>query len=264
MNSQRKVIYARRDEVLDGVDLREETLEALAEAVDGLLGTHCSSDYPEEWDLEALLADTATYWPTALDVEHLRDAATSDALYDLLMADAVRHYEEREAEFGPETMRQIERQVMLQVIDSRWRDHLKEMDYLQEGINLRALGQKDPLTEWQREGYDMFGTLMSTVAREYVQYVMHVQVVAEERPALQQPTRLSYSAPEDPSTAGAGGMRAPQPAAVGPAESGAAAPAAEAEPEPQQPVVKSEWEKTPRNAPCPCGSGKKYKVCHGA
>jgi preprotein translocase subunit SecA len=264
MNSQRKVIYARRDEVLDGTDLRDETTQFLAEAVDGLLGTHCAADYPEEWDLDALLADTASFWPTTLTLEAVREAPTSDVLYDLLMADAMRHYEEREAEFGADVMRQIERQVMLQVIDARWRDHLKEMDYLQEGINLRALGQKDPLSEWQREGFDMFGNLMATVAKEYVQYVMHVQVVAEERPRLQAPSRLSYSAPEDPSTAGASGMAAAAAAAPAGADGAGATPAAPEEPEPQRPVVKTEWEKTPRNAPCPCGSGKKYKQCHGA
>jgi preprotein translocase subunit SecA len=257
MNEQRKVIYKRRDEVLEGVDLREETLEALAESVDGLLQTHCSSDYTEEWDLDALLADAATYWPTSLETSALAGAATSDQLYDLLMGDATRHYEEREAELGADTMRQIERQVMLQIIDARWRDHLKEMDYLQEGINLRALGQKDPLTEWQREGFDMFGQLMSTVDKEFVQYVMHVQIVQEEQPKLQPVGRLSYSAPEGPSDSTA--SVPPVVAAEGEHDAAVAD-----EPVAQQPVVKSEWEKTPRNAPCPCGSGKKYKQCHGA
>jgi preprotein translocase subunit SecA len=258
MNEQRKVIYKRRDEVLQGVDLREETLQALAEAVDGLLETHCSSDYREEWDLETLVGDSATYWPTTLEPTDLAGAATSDELYDLLMGDATRHYEQREEELGADTLRQIERQVMLQIIDTRWRDHLKEMDYLQEGINLRALGQKDPLTEWQREGFDMFGQLMATVNREYVQYVMHVQVVQEEQPKLKPMGRLSYSAPEDPSE-GSGSLP-PVVAAEGEHEAAVAA----EEPVQQQPVVKTEWEKTPRNAPCPCGSGKKYKLCHGA
>ena len=157
-------------------------------------------------------------------------------------------------------MREIERQVMLQIIDARWRDHLKEMDYLQEGINLRALGQKDPLTEWQREGFEMFGQLMPTVDREYVQYVMHVQVV-QESPAAAGRQRVVHRARrirprQRPSTAGV-----PAPAATASRRPGGDA---EAEPAPQKPVVKTEWEKTPRNAPCPCGSGKKYKLCHGA
>ena len=195
MNEQRKVIYKRRDQVLDGADLRDETMQALAEAVDGLLETYCSGDFSEEWDLEALVADATRFWPTSLDEETLSAAASTDELYDLLMSDATRHYEEREAELGAETMRDIERQVMLQIIDARWRDHLKEMDYLQEGINLRALGQKDPLSEWQREGFDMFGQLMATVTHEYVQYVMHVQVVQPEAPKVAPIGRLSYTAP---------------------------------------------------------------------
>ena len=260
MNEQRKVIYKRRDEVLEGVDLREETLQALAEAVDGLLQTHCSSDYAEEWDVEALLGDAATYWPTSLEPADLAGVATSDELYDHLMGDATRHYEQREEELGADTLRQIERQVMLQIIDTRWRDHLKEMDYLQEGINLRALGQKDPLSEWQREGFDMFGQLMSTVDREYVQYVMHVQVVKEEQPKIAPMGRLNYSAPEDPSE-GSGSL---PPVVAAESEHEAAGAATAVDEAPQQPVVKTEWEKTPRNAPCPCGSGKKYKLCHGA
>ena len=259
MNEQRKVIYARRDEVLEGVDLREETLQALAEATNELIGTHCGSDYSDDWDIEALLGDTATYWPVELTVEDLTEAASQDGLYDLLMADAVSHYEGREAEFGADTFRQIERQIMLRIIDAKWRDHLKEMDYLQEGINLRALGQKDPLTEWQREGFDMFGSLMEAVSKEYVQYLTHVQAVKEEQPRLQ-PQRFDYSAPDDPSSG-----PNPVPAVVA-AESAHEAAAVQADDDaaPQQPVVKSEWDKTPRNAPCPCGSGKKFKVCHGA
>jgi preprotein translocase subunit SecA len=261
MNEQRKVIYARRDEVLEGADLREETLQALAESVDALLSTHCGSDYSEEWDIDALLADAATYWPVTVQAASANSAATSDALYDLLMADAVRHYEAREAELGDEIMRGVERQVMLRIIDARWRDHLKEMDYLQEGINLRALGQKDPLSEWQREGFDMFGQLMETINREYVQYVMHVQVVPQEE-QQQMPiapgTKLNYSAP-DGDAPGAGAV--PPVAAAETVHEQAAASAAEDAT--QQPLVKTDWEKTPRNAPCPCGSGKKFKQCHG-
>ncbi len=269
-NEQRKVIYARRDQVLDGDDLREETLSALATVVDDLLETHCSSDYTEEWDLEALVADTATYWPATLEVSQLTPAATSDEVYDILMGDAIGHYEAREEEFGADGMRQVERQVMLRVIDARWREHLKELDHLRDGINLRALGQKDPLSEWQAEAYDMFGSLMDTINREYVQYVMHVQVTEQpERPTLR-PQRLDYTAPTGPQDPASGPAPAPAkaPATVGAGASpGAAGPELAEADEPaaaKAPVVRTEWEKTPRNAPCPCGSGKKYKQCHGA
>jgi preprotein translocase subunit SecA len=263
MNEQRKVVYRRRDQVLEGADLREETLQALAEAVDGLLHTHCSADYSEEWDLDALVADMTSYWPTSLTAESLIAASSSDQVYDLVMADATQHYETRETDLGSDTMRQIERQVMLKIIDARWRDHLKEMDYLQEGINLRALGQKDPLSEWQREGYDMFGQLMDTVDREYVQYVMHVQVVQEEAPQIKPIGNFSYTAPDDPATAQTAGPAAAL-ETTSLARADGASPGPAPEPEAQKPVVKTDWEKTPRNAPCPCGSGKKYKVCHGA
>ncbi len=259
MNSQRKVIYARRDEVLEGADLRAETLESLAQVVDGLVQTHCSSDYSEEWDVEALLADAASYWPCSVEPARVSTVTTTDELYEVLATDAVLHYEQREAEIGADTMRDVERQVMLRIIDARWRDHLKEMDYLQEGINLRALGQKDPLSEWQREGYDMFGQLMETIGREYVQYVMNVQVLQQEQSTPIAPgTRLTYTAP-DADTPGAGAVPP-----VAAAETAVEQRAAAADEPAQQPVVRTEWEKTPRNAPCPCGSGKKFKLCHGA
>ena len=100
---------------------------------------------------------------------------------DLVMVDAHEHYERRETELGDEVMREVERQVMLRIIDQRWREHLEEMDYLKEGINLRAMGQKDPLTEWQREGYEMFGSMMKGIAQDFVRYVMHVQVVRNDQ-----------------------------------------------------------------------------------
>jgi preprotein translocase subunit SecA len=264
MNSQRKVIYARRDEVLEGADLRAETLEAIAEAVEGLVQTHCSSDYSEEWDLEALLADAASYWPCTVEPADVATATTTDGLYEALTTDAVLRYEEREAEIGEEVMRDVERRVMLSIIDARWRDHLKEMDYLQEGINLRALGQKDPLSEWQREGYDMFGQLMDTIDREYVQYVMNVQMVQPTPQAapIAPGTKLTYTAPD--SDAPGSGAVPPVAAAEASVEQARSATAV-ADPETtQQPLVKTDWEKTPRNAPCPCGSGKKFKLCHGA
>jgi len=258
MNEQRKVIYKRRDQILDDADLRDEALEALAEAVEGLISTFCVNDFPEEWDLEALTAEVAGYWPSQLTIDDLREADTTDALYDKLMGEATGHYEQREEEFGAASMREIERQVMLQIIDQKWREHLYEMDYLQEGIHLRAMGQKDPLVEWQREGFQMFGQMMTGIAQDFVKYMMHVQVVVEE-PAVQ-PTNVQYSAPDE--SAPAGGMAA---AAVAQAQAdGVEAPAAAPEEVVNTPIVKSDWDKTGRNDPCPCGSGRKYKNCHGA
>jgi preprotein translocase subunit SecA len=276
MNAQRKVIYALRDQILDKADLRDKILgEHLPEAVEALVGTYCVADFHEEWDISGLHADLLTYWPTTLSVDQLAGVGTTDDLYALLVDDATSHYERREAELGAEVMRQVERQVMLRIIDTRWREHLYEMDYLQEGINLRAMGQRDPLTEWQREGYDMFGQMMQGIAQDLVKYVMHVQVqvqpsaqqgggapgaaapaVGGEEPRVQ---NVQYSSPDDAAAGGGSIAGAAAPAAAG----GAAPPGRASEPDTMTPTVRSEWDKTPRNAPCPCGSGKKFKLCHG-
>jgi preprotein translocase subunit SecA len=263
MNEQRKVIYKRRDQILDNADLRDEAMQYLAEAVDGVISTYCVTDVTDEWDLDGLVAEMGTFWPSQATADELRDTcASTDDLYERLMGEATAHYEAREAEFGPGAMRQVERQVMLRIIDQKWREHLYEMDYLQEGINLRAMGQKDPLVEWQREGYEMFGSMMQSIATDFVKYVMHAQVTITEQPKLQAPVAVKdvmYSAPADPSEAPSSMAAAARAQA---AAEGAEAPVA-AEDVVQQPVVKSDWDKTPRNAPCPCGSGKKFKLCHG-
>jgi preprotein translocase subunit SecA len=269
MNEQRRVIYARRAQILDGVDLRSEAMEYLAEAVDTAIATYCVSDFDEEWDLEGLVAEVGTYWPSNLRTDDLRGADGTDDLYERLMSEAVAHYEAREAQFGPDVMRQVEREVMLRIIDQKWREHLAEMDYLRDGINLRAMGQKDPLNEWQREGYEMFSAMMAGIAQDFVRYLMHIGIKIERpadrvEPALRD---VQTSGPEDPVQGSSGMARA------------ARTPVAETnggpEPQPQPdtavgdgakvntPVVKSEWDKTGRNEPCPCGSGKKYKLCHG-
>jgi preprotein translocase subunit SecA len=319
MNEQRKVIYALRDQVLDKSDLRDKLVgEALPDAVNTLIETHCVSEYSEEWDLEGLHAAIRTFWPSALSIEQLEQATSTNELYEMLIDEALAHYEKREADLTPDVMRQVERQVMLRVIDQRWRAHLHEMDYLREGINLRAMGQKDPLVEWQRDGFDMFGQMMHGVWSDFVRYVMHVQVqVNQPQPAAAITAAppdgraadgadasdasgaaeaaeanvggdggdgegdaalrdVHYSSPDDGGNAGgaasiAAAARAGDPgaqpqrpasAAGGRNSAGAAARTATAT-QTNTPVVKSEWDKTPRNAPCPCGSGKKFKQCHG-
>jgi preprotein translocase subunit SecA len=287
MNEQRKVIYAVRDQVLDQVDLREKIVEEyLPDAVNSVVETHCVSEYAEEWDLETLHTDIRTYWPSKLSIEQLQQASTTNELYEMLMDEALTYYEAREAELTPDILRQVERTVLLRIIDQRWRAHLYEMDYLREGINLRAMGQRDPLTEWQREGFEMFEQMMVGVWQDFVRYVMHVQVQVNRpvpTPADQPDSavrNMSYSAPEDPSSSGgAAGIAAASRVGGGDGAGGGGGPgngaqdgpgrgngrrAAGPQDEPANvPLVKSGWDKTPRNAPCPCGSGKKYKLCHG-
>jgi preprotein translocase subunit SecA len=260
MNEQRKVIYARRDQILEGADLKVAAMEYLSDAVDALIDTHCVSEAPDEWDLDGLTKELKTFWPNDIAVSALDRFEDADDIYDLVMADAKAYYERREEELTPSVMRDVERQVMLRIIDQRWREHLEEMDYLQEGINLRAMGQKDPLTEWQREGYEMFGQMMKGIAQDFVKYVMHVQVVRNDAPANTVQNVQQTSSENSPTDGIAAAARAAAAAGEIPAEAAPAAPG----PAKQQTVVKDEWSKTPRNAPCPCGSGKKFKMCHGA
>jgi preprotein translocase subunit SecA len=256
MNEQRKVIYARRDQILEGLDLKAAAMEYLSDAVDTLIDTHCVSEAADEWDLDGLVKELGTFWANDITEAALLKFDDADDIYDLVMADAKKYYEKREEELGAEVMRNVERQVMLRIIDQRWREHLEEMDYLQEGINLRAMGQKDPLTEWQREGYEMFGQLMKGIAQDFVKYVMHVQVIRNDAPQqtvqnVQQTSSDNVSSDGIAAAARAGGEGGPAAAPTPPVAK-------------QQTVVKDEWSKTPRNAPCPCGSGKKFKMCHGA
>ena len=265
MNEQRKVIYARRDQILDGEDLRSAAMEYLAEAVDALIATHCASAADDEWDLEGLNKELTLYFPNTITDDDLRQCGDTDEIYDLVMSQATEHYERREQELGNDVLRQVERQVMLRIIDQRWREHLEEMDYLQGGINLRAMGQKDPLTEWQREGFEMFGAMMTGIAQDFVKYVMNVQVVQNQVPAVAGDApavqNMQTSSSDD---ADIGGFDQAARAAV--AEGTLPPDAVPAQPttSKQQTVVKDAFDKTPRNAPCPCGSGKKFKQCHGA
>ena len=262
MNEQRKVIYRRRDQILTGEDLKATALDYLGEAVDDLIATNCASVATDEWDLDGLARELTLYWPTTLTAPAMSTAESSDELREAIMAEALGHYEQREVELGEDTMRQVERQVMLRIIDQRWREHLEEMDYLQGGINLRAMGQKDPLTEWQREGFQMFGSMMTGIARDFVRYVMHVQVAQPEQPTLTPKVlNLQQTSSEDATASGFDTARA----AAAAESSGAPAPVQPtATPAKQQTVVKDAFDKTPRNAPCPCGSGKKFKLCHGS
>jgi preprotein translocase subunit SecA len=286
MNEQRKVIYARRHQILDGEDLRARTLEILGSALETIVRANCAGDFVEQWDLEGLVKETRVYYPTAFTADELAEAASPDQIYESFLTEAVGYYEEREASMPgdppEETMRTLEREIMLQLIDQKWREHLSEMDYLREGINLRAMGQQDPLVEWQREGYEMFGQMMSSIDDDYVKIVMHAQVQVLEQVAPDDTDTLSqaqYIAAEDPVQGSSAVQRA---SAAGPAPgeevvlaeapSGNGQSAAGGAPAgtpavadaPQVPIVKdSVFDKAGRNDPCPCGSGKKFKFCHG-
>ncbi|MBW3580936.1 MAG: preprotein translocase subunit SecA, partial [Actinobacteria bacterium] len=262
MNEQRKVIYRRRNQILEGHDLRDEAIESLRRALEGSVRSACLSPDPEEWDLEALVTQLNEYYPTRFTSEDLGRTEVVEEIVEAVVAEGLEHYEAREAEFGAENMREVERQVMLRVIDTRWREHLYEMDYLQEGIHLRAMGQKDPLIEWQREGFAMFSAMVDSIAEDFVKYVMHLQVVRQPAPQAEEVRNVEYSAPEAP-TQGSAAMHAAAAAEAQAAGQPAPEPDEPDEPETMAPVVKSADEKLGRNEPCHCGSGRKFKHCHG-
>ena len=255
MNEQRKVIYRRRGQILDGADLRDEALEYLDDAVGAAVATYCVSDIAEEWDLEALLTEAKTLWPSQIELAAFEAASSTQELHDMLYDEALALYETRERELGEPVLRQVERQVMLRIIDQRWRQHLREMDLLREGIHLRAMGQKDPATEWQREGFEMFGMMMTGIANDFVKYVMHVQVSSDpasqpEEPAIADMTETKREASAGTSAAQIADVNAPKVVEANQQRS-------------KTPIVKTDLEKVGRNDPCPCGSGKKYKNCWG-
>jgi len=261
MNEQRKIIYRRRQQILDGEDLRDAAVDAIESTIGRLVDQYCGGEFVEEWNTEGLLEDARTHFPTRVSKEQLDGAGDVQAMQELLLDDATALYAEKEESIGAETLRDIERRVMLSVIDQHWREHLYEMDYLQEGINLRAMGQQDPLSEWQREGFDMFEAMMGQIEDDFVQYAFHLQVVVDDQPqsAVQ---NVQYSAPADPvqgSSSIASAMAAEAGLTMGDDEMQAVAA--------NEPAVVQEpvrVEKTPgRNEPCFCGSGKKYKLCHG-
>jgi preprotein translocase subunit SecA len=269
MNEQRKVIYRRRQQILDGENLEEEATNAIESAISRLVVQHCLGEFFEDWDVPGLLDAARLYYPLRITKEQIDDVYGREALEAMFVDDAKTLYEEKGEAIGPDTLRDIERRVMLSVIDQHWREHLYEMDYLQEGINLRAMGQQDPLSEWQREGFDMFEAMMGQIEDDFVRYVFHLQVVVDDEPAPDI-RNVSYSAPSDP-VQGSEAIEAARVAQVAEAPlafddddggNGANVPMAMAsEPVQQMPV---RTEKTPgRNEPCFCGSGKKYKLCHG-
>jgi len=233
MNTQRKIIYGDRRRILEGENLRDQTLDMIAEVIEGTVAQYVSAEvFPEEWDLEGLVTTLQGTYPTALTVQELKENEDSDELRDRVLQEAISAYERREQELGEEVMRELERMVVLSVTDNKWREHLHEMDYLEEGIHLRAYGQRDPLVEYQNEAHTMFEGMKGSIVEEFVRYIYRVELVRQDEPARPRPQRM---------VAG----RSRQEAIAGPTAGAASG-------------------KTPRNAPCPCGSGKKYKKCHGA
>jgi preprotein translocase subunit SecA len=231
------VIYGEREKILNGEDFKEQALDFVTEVVEGTVSQWIGDKtFAEEWDLDGLLAGVAEVYPTRLTRQDVEGAATAAELREMVLTDARSLYEEKEQAVGSQVMRELERMVLMSLTDNKWREHLYEMDYLQEGIHLRAYGQRDPLTEYRREAFDMFEELTQAIREEFVRYIFRVELVRKDEPSRPRPQRVVTSRGEADEAAGAPGAAGAQ------AKSG----------------------KVPRNAPCPCGSGKKYKKCHGA
>ncbi|MFZ0324421.1 MAG: preprotein translocase subunit SecA [Actinomycetes bacterium] len=278
LNRQRQVIYAERKRVLEGEDVHDQVQHMVDDTVSAYVRAATSEGYPEEWDLDQLWTALGTLYPVSVtidDVEHAsgggRNGLSTDFLIGELIDDALGALERRELELGEEGMRELERRVMLSVLDRKWREHLYEMDYLREGIGLRAMAQRDPLVEYQREGFDLFAAMMDGIKEESVGYIFNLEVEVEESPAAvaptedmpfavapgvgptikakglvdhAEPTALEYSAPTIDGEGGIAHQRA--------GGDGSSAPDGALQ-----------YAGTARNAACPCGSGKKYKRCHG-
>jgi preprotein translocase subunit SecA len=252
--------------VLEGEDLHEQVRHMIDDVIEAYVVSATTEGFAEEWDLDKLWTALRTLYPVGVTVEELEEASGGDRsglsaefLIEELRDDAHAAYDRREEQLGAEVMRELERRVVLSVLDRKWREHLYEMDYLQEGIGLRAMAQRDPLVEYQREGFNMFAAMMDAIKEESVGYVFnlevqvdqeveeetgeaHPEVVAKGLAAPRRPSRLEYTAPSvDGDTGGAGGQRVAT----------------------QTAVAEDEFADVPRNAPCPCGSGKKFKRCHG-
>ena len=322
MNKQRSVIYAERQAVLKGEDIHEDIERFIADTIGSYVrGANKGSDKPADWDWEGLFKALNTIYPVLVTEADARDAAGKlkgekavDAVRDVLVADAKEQYDRIETKLGEEGLRQLERRVVLAVLDRKWREHLYEMDYLKDGIGLRGMGQRDPLVEYQREGYQMYNSMIEAIKEESIQLLFHVDIdrvamtqdlqseqdedaavdaaeaqmgidaesadAAEDQTVATGPAEpetddeaeaetidelAEEAASEDRVTRDADG----NPVIVGPAPISHAEGKVPASKRPKSEELHTPWSDgrtfpgTPKNAQCPCGSNRKYKMCHG-
>jgi len=336
LNRQRKVIYGERREVLEGADLHEQVRQMIDEVVTAYVTGATEEGFPEEWDLDRLWTAFRELYHPALTADEVieevggeKAGLSRDFLVEVLKEDAQKAYDRREEEIEPDRMREMERQVVLAVLDRKWREHLYEMDYLREGIGLRAMAQRDPLIEYQREGYDLFNSMMEGIKEDSVGHLFNLQPEFQQNPIVEDsegadvaPLGLRQAPPGQqlapPGAGGAGAGAAPgngaprgrhaadgrgaqkgrgrgaqadaqaggqrgdaQPSGVQPGGGGIVAPGLSrpqraarlsysapsadggGEVERHTESTGDKFAKVGRNAPCPCGSGRKYKLCHG-
>ena len=239
MNRQREVIYGERRLVLEGKDLKDQVIEFMQDTLAAYVDAATADGYAEEWDLDTLWGHLKVIYPISFQPADLdaelggRAGLDAELLKNRVLEDLAKAYADRESALSTEVTRELERKVLLSVLDRKWREHLYEMDYLQEGIGLRAMAQRDPLVEYQREGYELFAAMMDGIKEEIAGFLFNVEVTVESSEVQAKgieakpvsPIGLQYSAADENGN-----------------------------------VTKND---VSRNAPCPCGSGKKYKRCHG-
>jgi len=300
MNRQRQVVYAERHRVLEGEDLHEQIRRMIDEVVADYAAKATADGFAEEWDLDQLWSAFGRLYPVGLTIDALideeggeRSMLTAEAISERMQADAQAGYDRREEELTPEVMRELERRVVLSVLDAKWREHLYEMDYLQSGIHMRGHAQRDPLIEYQREGYELFTAMMDAIKEESVGNLFNLTVEVQESPIVgeagpdgewtgQAVNALGGHVHEAVPLPTLGGAAAGG-EAEGPAVPAAFAPRGLAQPKrPSQlsytapsddasgqavqmagSAGAADFSKVGRNEPCPCGSGKKFKLCHG-
>jgi preprotein translocase subunit SecA len=257
MNDQRKVIYEQRRELMAAEDLKEEIGTMRKETVDALIGAHIPEKaFAEQWDAAGLHEEVLRIFGIDVPVvEWAKEEGIADEAIRERVMDAVdRKMAEKAANIGPEVMRSIEKSLLLQLLDQNWKEHLLSLDHLRHGIGLRAYGQRDPLNEYKREAFEMFEAMLDHLREQITTLLAHVEIRTQEpAPA---PVQVAAAAPSPQG----GGAR--QVIAQGPATNGAARTKADlpAGVDPNNPAT---WPQLGRNAECPCGSGKKYKHCHG-
>jgi preprotein translocase subunit SecA len=282
MNQQREVIYEIRDRILEGDDMSQTARQQIADAIERMAGEYLVGDFVEDWDIAGLFTQLEQMYPIALTEEELDPNTLSrEELIADLREDAVKAYDEREEELGAELMRALERYILLEIIDERWREHLHDMDYLREGIHLRGFAQIEPIVAYKNDGFEMFRGLINSIWEEFARFIFHVEVEVEGQngDAPQQGSgwgtgRSSSSTGSRSSYSYYGGQGTAQPSALAAAAAGGVpegiqGAAADALDEVYEEVhveqrVLDEKEQIGRNDPCWCGSGKKFKKCHGA
>ncbi|NUT08961.1 MAG: preprotein translocase subunit SecA [Nonomuraea sp.] len=265
MNRQRKVIYSERRKVLEGADLHEQVRGFIGDVIDGYVAGATSEGFAEEWDLDKLWKAFGELYPVTATIDNLveeagsREELSAEFLSEKIKADALEAYARREEQLGAEATRNFERQVILSVLDRKWREHLYEMDYLREGIGMRAYAQKDPQIEYQREGFEMFSAMLEGIKEDSVGFLFNLEVEVQENPIVEEEDAAVAETRSIISTA----LRGPQ----RPAELEYSAPGEQGEVEHTRvrttSAERAAYGNVERNAPCPCGSGKKYKRCHG-